>query len=498
MNQGSIENQVDLDEQQIVRLNKLQDLRSTGFNFPNNHTVNSKAQEIREKATSEGAGSDNAYSLAGRIIRNRLMGKAAFFQLQDISGDVQVYIKQDEVGVDQFEIFKSLDLGDIVQVTGKPFITKTGEPSLHASSFNLLVKCLHPLPDKWHGLTDVEIRYRKRYLDLIVNPEVKKAFITRSKIISKIREFFNKRDYLEVETPVLNSVASGASAKPFLTHHNALDIELNCRIALELPLKKLVVGGLERVYEIGRVFRNEGISTEHNPEFTMIEFYQAYATYHDLMDLTEELFGELSRDVLGTEDITFKGNEISLKGPFKRMTMRDAIYELGEISNSNSLQSLEDVQSAAKTLGLHEVSKLTDYGMIIYEIFDQVCQPKIINPVFVTEHPLSVSPLARKSEHDPRFTDRFELFICGMEVANAFSELNDADDQKERMLNQLKAKESGDEEAMGYDEDFISALEYGLPPTAGQGIGIDRLVMLLTGQESIRDVILFPTLKPQQ
>ncbi len=482
-------------EQEIVRREKLSRVRERGYPFPNDVKVSALASDIREKAAA-GVSLESEFTLAGRLIAIRHMGKASFVHLQDRSGRVQVYLKREEIGDEAFEEFKSYDLGDLVECKGRPFVTKTGEPSLHGSAIRLLVKCLHPLPEKWHGLSDVETRYRQRYLDLIVNREVLDTFVARSKVIGGIRRFFDARGYVEVETPVMSQVASGAAARPFITHHNALDLELTMRIALELPLKKLVVGGIERVYEIGRVFRNEGISTEHNPEFTMIEFYEAYATYETLMDLTEELMVGLCKDIRGSESIEFGGREISFKRPWRRLTMAESIHEIGGVPREHNLATIEGVYSAAKSLGLDDVTAIPDYGKALYEIFDRHVESKIVEPTFITLHPKSISPLAYPNQQDERFVDRFELFISGMEVANAFSELNDADDQRARFEQQLAQRDAGDEEAMGLDEDFVTALEYGLPPTAGQGIGIDRLVMLLTGSASIRDVILFPTMRP--
>ncbi len=488
-------------EQEKVRREKLSGLREVGYPYPNDVNVTASCEEVRGCAAAESQLDVEArknVAIAGRVVAMRQMGKAAFCHIQDTSGRVQAYVKRDDVGEESFKKFKKFDLGDIIELSGYGFLTKTEEPSLHATSVRLLVKCLHPLPEKWHGLTDIETRYRQRYLDLIVNPDVKKTFLARSKIIAGIRRFFNDRDYVEVETPVMNAVASGATAKPFVTHHNALDVELHMRIALELPLKKLVVGGIERVYEIGRVFRNEGLSSEHNPEFTMIEFYQAYATYDDLMDLTEELISGLVEEVNGTTTITYDEKEINFGRPWKRLTMVESIYEIAGVSKEHDLDNIDGVHAAAKSLGLGEVTKESDYGKALFILFDEAVESKIVNPTFITKHPLSVSPLARPSAEDARFVDRFELFVSGMELANAFSELNDSDDQRIRMEAQLDARAAGDEEAMGLDEDFITALEYGLPPTAGEGIGIDRLVMLLTGQPSIRDVILFPTMRPNK
>ena len=490
----------DLDEQSRIRFEKLAKLRERGYPFPNDTAVNATTQDVKRLVESENAIPEDSRSritIAGRIMAFRLMGKAAFCSIQDRAGRIQIYVKKDEIGEDEFSEFKSFDLGDIVETSGYPFTTKTGEPSLHVTGIRLLTKCLHPLPEKWHGLTDVEVRYRQRYLDLIVNPDVQRTFQMRAKIISTIRKFLDERDYLEVETPAMTAIASGATARPFLTHHNTLDMKLNMRIALELPLKRLVVGGIERVYEIGRVFRNEGISTEHNPEFTMIEFYQAYATYEDLMELTEELFLRLCDDVVGSRKVEFKGMTIDFEKPWARYTMLEAIHIIGEVSRDFDLNTLSGVHAAASSLGFDDVCDITDYGLGLYEIFDRHVESKIINPTFITQHPFSISPLSRPNLTDPRFTDRFELMIAGMELANAFSELNDPEDQRARFETQARAKAAGDHEAMGMDEDYVRSLEYGLPPTAGEGIGIDRLTMLLTGQASIRDVILFPLMRPE-
>lgn len=486
-------------EQELVRRGKLAAVRERQYPFPNDVTVTGTSAAVRAACSPEDSGVDRGavLTIAGRLLAIRHMGKASFCHLQDRDGRIQIYVRKDDVGEEAYEIFKSFDLGDIVACTGVPFTTKTGEPTLNVSSIRLLVKCLHPLPEKWHGLTDVEIRYRQRYVDLIVNPDVASAFKARAKIISMMRSFFEARGYIEVETPVMATVASGANARPFVTHHNALDLELHLRIALELPLKKLVVGGLERVFEIGRVFRNEGISTEHNPEFTMIEFYQAYATYETLMDLTEELFTSLAREVCGGERVIYGDHEIDFSRPWKRISMLESIHEIGGVPGTFNLQTLDGVHAAAESLGYVDVRSIPDYGLALYELFDRHVESKIVNPTFITHHPKSISPLAYPNHQDPRFVDRFELMVAGMELANAFSELNDAEDQRERFEAQLRARAAGDEEAMGLDEDFVVALEYGMPPTAGEGIGIDRLVMLLTNSQSIRDVILFPTLRPR-
>ena len=441
---------------------------------------------------------EKEFSVAGRIMAMRLMGKAAFCQIQDRSGRLQIYVKRDEIGQEEFQEFKKLDIGDIISASGKTFTTKVGEPSLSVSKLRLLTKCLHPLPEKWHGLTDIEKRYRQRYLDLIVSPESAEVFKQRAKIISKVRSYFDERDYVEVETPILSSVASGAAARPFSTHHNALDLDLKLRIAPELPLKRLVVGGLERVYEIGRVFRNEGISTQHNPEFTMLEFYQAYADYQDLMDLTEDLVKKICDDVIGSRKVKFGELEINFDGPWKRLSMEDSLYEIGGVSRDRDLSSIDGVREEARSRSLEHIAEMADYGKALAELFEELVEDKIVDPVFITKFPTSISPLSRPSDENPDYVDRFELIVAGMELANAFSELNDPEDQKARFEQQVQAKNAGDEEAMGYDEDYITALEHGLPPTAGEGIGIDRLVMLLTGSVSIRDVILFPQLKPSE
>jgi lysyl-tRNA synthetase class 2 len=486
-------------EQELVRRGKLEVIKAKRNPYPNDSKPNGTAVEVVRLAQEEEGlepASKKQFTIAGRIVNLRMMGKASFFNIQDRTGPVQIYLKKEEVGEESFIEFKTYDLGDIVEVSGYTFITKTGEESLHATSIRLLVKCLHPLPEKWHGLTDVEVRYRQRYIDLMVNEDSRAVFIKRAKIIAHIRSFFNDRDYIEVETPVMNTLASGATARPFETHHNALGLDLFLRIAPELPLKKLVVGGLERVYELGRVFRNEGISTSHNPEFSMIEFYQAYATYEDLMDLSEELIGGLVDKIVGSRTFEYDGMEIDASAPWKRITMKDAVAELSGVEIETSLDTIEGIYEVAKKLGSEDILNIKDYGKALYEVFDRHIEDKLINPTFVTQHPTSISPLSRLNESDPRFTDRFELMIAGMEVANAFSELNDPFDQEDRFDSQIAEKAGGDEEAMDKDDDFIVALEYGLPPTAGQGIGIDRLVMLLTGAKSIRDVILFPTMRP--
>jgi len=490
----------DLSNLEKQRREKLQDLRDQGINpFPNDfkttHTLGDVATAHADDDKEALEGCSQEYTVAGRIMARRDFGKAAFIQIQDRSGRLQVYVGKDKIGDEAFKLFGTLDLGDIVGISGVPFRTKTDELSLRATTLRLLTKSLRPLPEKWHGLTDVETRYRQRYLDMIVNPEVRETFQARSRIIRLIRSYMEEHGYLEVETPMMQPLAGGATAKPFITHHNTLKMDLFLRIAPELYLKRLVVGGFERVFEINRNFRNEGISIQHNPEFTMMEFYRAYATYHDLMDFTEELICHVAQEVCGGQKIPYGGKEVDLTAPWDRLTVREAVAKYGDIS----LEDLEDrdkLFAYAQKLGL-ELDKNIGYGKLLTEVFDEVAEPKLWNPTFITEYPTEVSPLSRMNDDNPEIVDRFELFIVGRELANAFSELNDPDDQKQRFVKQLAEKEAGDEEAHAMDEDYIRALEHGLPPTAGEGIGIDRLVMLLTDSASIRDVILFPQLRPE-
>jgi len=480
---------------------KLDELRGDGINpFANDFRVTHTTAEVH--ATHAGddtdalAGCSAHYTLAGRIMARRDFGKAAFLQLQDRSGRCQVYVAQEQLGEATFALYRKLDIGDIVGVTGTPFRTKTGELSLRAASLQLLTKSLLPLPEKWHGLTDVETRYRQRYLDLIVNPEVREVFKKRSRIVSAIRDYMVDNDFHEVETPMMQPIAGGATAKPFVTHHNALDMTLFLRIAPELYLKRLVVGGFERVFEINRNFRNEGISIRHNPEFTMMEFYQAYATYEDLMNFTERLICHVAQEVLGTLQISYGGQPVDLTPPWDRLTVREAIIKYGKL-DPKVLDDHAALLQVAKQLEI-EVEPGVGHGKLLTEVFEAVAEPHLWQPTFITQYPTEVSPLSRKNDQNPEYVDRFELYIVGRELANAFSELNDPIDQKERFLAQLAEKEAGDEEAHAMDEDYIRALEYGLPPTAGEGIGIDRLVMLLTDSASIRDVILFPQLRPER
>ncbi|WP_221248638.1 lysine--tRNA ligase [Desulfuromonas versatilis] len=484
----------------LQRRKKMEDLREQGINpyandFPVEHTAAQVAAAHADQDAAALESCSERYVLGGRIMARRDFGKAAFVQLQDRSGRIQVYIGKDKVGEEAFEQFRRFDLGDVIGVAGTPFRTKTGELSLRADQVRILTKSLQPLPEKWHGLTDVETRYRQRYVDLMVNPEVGEVFRKRSRIIGLIREFMQQRDFLEVETPMMQPIAGGATAKPFITHHNTLKMDLFLRIAPELYLKRLVVGGFERVFEINRNFRNEGISIQHNPEFTMMEFYQAYATYHELMDLTEELICHLAQEVVGSLKFTYGEREVDLTAPWDRLTVRESIVKYGKVDPA-VLEDREKLLQYARSLGL-ELDSNIGHGKLLTEIFDEVVEPKLWNPTFITEYPTEVSPLSRKNDERPEVVDRFELFVVGRELANAFSELNDPLDQKERFVKQLAEKEAGDEEAHAMDEDYIRALEYGLPPTAGEGIGIDRLVMLLTNSASIRDVILFPQLRPE-
>ncbi len=484
----------------LQRRAKVDEFREQGIDpYANDFVVSHNAAQVKEAHAEHDAAAlescEQDYAVAGRIMARRDFGKAAFIQIQDRTGRLQVFVRRDEIGDETFQHFRKLDIGDIVGVTGRMFRTKTNELSLRAASLRLLTKSLQVLPEKWHGLTDVETRYRQRYLDMIVNPQVRDTFQKRSRIISLIREYMVQNDFLEVETPMMQPVAGGATAKPFVTHHNTLKMDLFLRIAPELYLKRLVVGGFERVFEINRSFRNEGISIQHNPEFTMIEFYQAYATYETLMDFTEKLICHVAQEVVGSLVIPYGGKEVDLTAPWDRLTLKESIVKYGDIEPA----LLEDKTQAlgyARSLGLEFDDKI-GYGKLLTEIFDEVVEPKLWNPTFITEYPTEVSPLSRKNDDNPEVVDRFELFIVGRELANAFSELNDPIDQKERFLGQLAEKEAGDEEAHAMDEDYLRALEYGLPPTAGEGIGIDRLVMLLTDSASIRDVILFPQLRPE-
>ena len=481
------------------RRQKSQDLADLGVNlYANDYRPSHAIREVLAKAEENGAthhGDGPEYAIAGRIMSVRKFGKAAFLHLQDASGRMQVYVKNDAVGEADYAIFKKLDIGDIAGFKGALFTTKTGELSIAATLVKPITKSLRPLPEKFHGLTDVETRYRQRYVDLIVNPEVKETFKKRVEIIRLVRDFLNNRGFMEVETPMMHPIAGGATAKPFRTHHNALDMTLYLRIAPELYLKRLLVGGFERVFEINRNFRNEGLSTRHNPEFTMLEFYQAYATYRDLMDLTEEMVSWIAAEVVGTTLITYQGQEVDLTPPWRRYTMDEALTVVAGLP-AESLTDPAKVMALAKERGI-ELDAKAGPGKAKTALFELLVEEKLIDPTFITAYPTEVSPLARRNADDPSVTDRFELFITGREIANAFSELNDPIDQRQRMEKQIENRGDDDEISPDLDADFLRALEYGMPPAAGQGIGIDRLVMLLTDSPSIRDVILFPHLRPE-
>ena len=479
-----------------IRRDKLTALQETGqdpFQITKFEKKNN-TQEIRENFE---ALEEQPVKIAGRLMSKRVMGKVTFCDLQDREGRVQLYVRRDEVGEEPYKTFKKYDIGDIVGVDGVVFRTQRGEISVRAKEVTLLSKSLLPLPEKFHGLTNQELRYRQRYVDLIMNPEVRKSFELRSKFIQYLRRFLDNRGYIEVETPVLNTISGGASARPFITHHNTLDIDMYLRIATELNLKRLIVGGMEKVYEVGRIFRNEGMDPKHNPEFTTVELYEAYADFNDMMDLFEDLLSGAAQELLGTTEVVWMGEEISLKKGWPRMTMAEAVEKYVGIDFMAIEGDDEAAVAAAKAHGVEiPEGKEKTWGNALYECFDQKVEEKLIQPTFITMHPVDVSPLAKRSPKDPKLTERFELFICHSEMGNAFSELNDPIDQRQRFLKQVELREGGDEEAGMMDEDFITALSYGMPPTGGLGIGIDRCVMLLTGASTIRDVILFPTMKP--
>lgn len=481
----------DLNELMRVRRDKMQALEEKGITpFGEKYPFTHHACAVIENFESL---EDQIVSIAGRVMSVRGHGKASFANLMDMSGNIQLYFRQDVIGEAAYEVFNLLDIGDIIGVTGRVFRTKRGEISIEVHTFSLLTKSLRPLPEKWHGLKDVEIRYRQRYLDLITNPEVRDVFVARSKIIRSVRRYLDDLGFLEVETPVLHPIAGGAAARPFVTHHNALDMDMYLRIAPELYLKRLIVGGFEKIYELGRVFRNEGISYKHNPEFTMIELYQAYANYEDVMRITEEVFAYVAQEVLGTTKIVYQDQEIDLTPPWNRVSMLDAIQEKTGV-DFRAVTTLEEATAIAKKLGL-PVEKGAGIGNIINAAFEEFVEATLIQPTFIMDHPVEISPLAKSKVSNPAFTDRFEAFIFGREMANGFSELNDPIDQKGRFLKQVQQRESGDDEAHMMDDDFVTALEYGLPPTGGLGIGIDRMVMLLTNCNSIRDVLLFPHMR---
>jgi lysyl-tRNA synthetase class 2 len=501
-------------EQEILqaRLGKVEALRKLGVNP---YATGTRAGQPLAEVVKEFGGLDAAalekltaeqgpVAVAGRIIAERSFGKAGFLKLRDRTGELQIYVKRDVLGEGPYEIVKLAEVGDIVSVQGPLFRSKTGELTVQATGFQMLSKALRPLPEKWHGLQDLETRYRQRYLDLIANEDVRTLFLRRSQIIKAIRAFLDARDFVEVETPMMHSLISGATARPFETHHNALDLDLYLRVAPELYLKRLVVGGLERVYEINRNFRNEGLSPQHNPEFTMLEFYWAYATYEELMELTEKLLATLAQTVLGTLEVQYQGQVLSFAGPFRRLPMVEGVraefpaVQGNEWNDAAALRGrlLADPVAASFTPAERAALDGLSAGELIARMFEAKVEKTLVQPTFVTQFPTAISPLARKNDANPEFVDRFELYVAGREIANAFNELNDPVDQRQRFEEQARKKAAGDGEAMDYDEDYIRALEHGMPPTAGEGIGIDRLVMLLTNASNIRDVILFPLLKP--
>ena len=495
MNENNRQNEQvqDIGQLMKVRRDKLAELQSEGENPFDITTYNQEyhtADIIDNFDEMEG----KIVSIAGRLMSKRVMGKASFFDLRDKLGKVQLYVTRDDMGEDVYKKFKRLDIGDIVGVRGEVFRTQKGEISVRTNGYTLLSKSLLPLPEKFHGLRDTDLRYRQRYVDLIMNPEVKRAFEIRSKVITAIRNYLDSNGFMEVDTPILNTIPGGAAARPFITHHNTLDIDMYMRIAPELYLKRLIVGGLERVYEMGRQFRNEGMSIKHNPEFTTMEVYQAYTDYEGMMDLTENLISTVAQEVLGTTTVTYQGEEVNLAPGWARMTMMESIKKYAGIDFSET-KTDEEAAALAKSVGV-EVEKGMSRGEIISLTFEERVEENLVQPTFIYEYPVEVSPLAKRYKDNPDFTERFEIFITRREFGNAFSELNDPIDQKERFMKQVEKREAGDEEANMMDEDFVTALEYGMPPTGGLGIGIDRLIMLLTDSPSIRDVLLFPTMKP--
>lgn len=495
------ENAISTNDLIELRKAKLQQWREKGQAFPTGFHRNALAADLLkthgEKTEPELEAQPVQVKVAGRIMLRRLMGKASFTHIQDMSGRIQLYIRQEDVLPEIYEEFKQWDLGDIIGAEGHLFKTKTGELSVKVKKIQLLTKSIRPLPDKFHGLSDTETRYRQRYLDLIANDDARRVFLMRSQITDVIRRYLKAHGFLEVETPMMQVLAGGAAAKPFVTHHNVLDMPLYLRIAPELYLKRLVVGGFERVFEINRNFRNEGLSTQHNPEFTMLEFYQAYADYHDLMNLTEELFRMIAIELFEKPTFTYQGLTLDFGKPFQRLALKQSILQYNKNLSDTDISTLEAARKTAKNL---EIPVQENYGLgkIQVEIFEKTVEHELKQPTFITDYPAEVSPLARRNDNDPFLTDRFELFIAGREIANGFSELNDPEDQAERFQQQMAGKAAGDEEAMPYDADYITALEHGLPPTAGEGIGIDRLVMLFSDSPSIRDVILFPHMRPKE
>ncbi|MFO7814126.1 MAG: lysine--tRNA ligase [Halanaerobiales bacterium] len=485
----------DLNKLMKQKIEKYKNFKESGIkNYDEKYNVDTYAEDILGNFDEyEG----KTVKMAGRIMALRTHGKASFADIQDTSGQMQLYVKVDLIGEERYELFTELDIGDIVGIEGEVFKTNRGQTSVKVKSFKLLTKSLRPLPEKFHGLKDKEMRYRQRYLDLIMNPEVKDTFEIRSNIIRSFRDTLEKKDFLEVETPMMHPIPGGASAKPFITHHNALDMELYLRIAPELYLKRLIVGGFDRVYEINRNFRNEGMSYKHNPEFTTLELYQAQADYHDMMDITEELVLESARETLSTTEINYQGKDIDLSMPWRRIKMKELVKDETGF-DYNALKDSSEAYERAKEIGVKIEENNLSKGEVLYEIFERMVEEDLIQPTFVMDYPIEVSPLAKNKEDEPEFAYRFEAFINGWEIANAFSELNDPFEQKDRFKQQMKQREAGDEEAQMMDEDFIKALEYGMPPTGGLGIGLDRLIMLMTNSKSIRDVILFPTMRSEK
>jgi lysyl-tRNA synthetase class 2 len=498
----SNENELELDENRLIaqRREKLGELREQGNAFPNDFRRNVMNAELNAEYAETSADdlkeNPRRVQIAGRMMTKRVMGKASFANIRDMSGDMQLYVKRDDLPEGVYAEFKRWDLGDIIAAEGVMFRTQKGELTVLVDNVRLLTKSLRPLPEKFHGLSDQETRYRQRYVDLIMNEASRDVFRLRTRIIDGVRRFLMSKDYLEVETPMMQAIPGGATARPFTTYHNALDMDLFLRIAPELYLKRLVVGGFERVFEINRNFRNEGLSTRHNPEFTMVEFYQAYADYNDLMDLTEEMLRTVTQDVLGTTQVHYQGLDIDFGKPFIRMSVKESILHFNPELKAEQLDTLEEARKVAESLSI-PLKDSYGLGKVQIEIFEKTVEHRLMEPTFITAYPTEVSPLARRSDNDPFVTDRFEFFVGGREIANGFSELNDAEDQAERFQAQVAEKDAGDDEAMHFDADYIRALEYGMPPTAGEGIGIDRLVMLLTDSPSIRDVLLFPHMRPE-
>lgn len=487
--------EISISEQEGIRREKLRALQAEGMDP---FQINRFDQDIHSTDIVERFDEleGQTVHIAGRMMTRRIMGKASFAHLLDLKGTIQAYVRRDDIGEEAYARFKQMDLGDILGISGKAFRTKTGEISVHADQVTLLSKSLKVLPDKFHGLKDPDLRYRQRPVDLIVNPEVRDTFIKRGRIISEMRRYCDSLGFLEVETPVLNTVASGGQARPFITHHNTLDLEMRMRVALELRLKQLIVGGLERVYEIGRTFRNEGMDATHNPEFTMMELYQAYTDLQGMMDFTEGMFSHCAKAVLGKTLVSYEGHEIELAPPYARITMNDSVIQRTG-ADFMGCQSDEEAQALAKKIGLELEDKSASRGEILTKAFDAFVEDTLIQPTFITDYPIEISPLAKKKPGQPGITDRFELFIAGHEYGNAFSELNDPIDQRERFMQQARMRAKGDDEAMVIDEEFCESLEYGMPPTGGIGFGVDRFIMLLTGNSGIRDVLLFPTMKPR-